>query len=88
MARISRPIINNLIISRDLIPQQITFGIKEIEFIRRVIPKGEVKPNEENIKKFISAERPKMKKCIQSFLGLTEYIPDHLFLITQPSHIH
>ena len=62
-------------------PSKCEFGKQEIEFIGHKIVNGKVTPLNDNVKKIVDSERPKTKKEVQSFLGLSgyyrQYIPNY-----------
>ena len=63
-------------------PSKCEFGKQEIEFIGHKIVDGKVTPLNDNVKKIVDSERPKTKKEVQSFLGLSGFI-DNTSLTTQ-----
>ena len=54
-------------------PSKCLFEEREIELIGHVISEGKIQTNKDNVNKSLKAERPRTKKEVQSFLGLTGY---------------
>ena len=62
-------------------PSKCVFGEEAVDFIGHKIGRGELGLHDENVKKVRDALRPRTKKEVKSFLGLTGYyrnfIPNH-----------
>ena len=54
-------------------PSKCTFGGEIVEFIGHQVGRGELSLHDENVKKVRDAQRPRTKKEVKSFLGLTGY---------------
>ena len=54
-------------------PSKCVFGEEKVDFIGHKIGRGELGLHDENVKKVRDAPRPRTKKEVKSFLGLTGY---------------
>ena len=54
-------------------PSKCQIACSEIEVLGHVVRPGEIRPIETNVDKILSAERPKTKKEVRSFLGITGF---------------
>ena len=59
-------------------PSKCSIGNTKIKLIGHIISDGNIMPNEDNIEKIRKAPRPRNKKEVQSFLGLTDYYRSHI----------
>ena len=54
-------------------PSKCFVGFPSLEFLGHMVGKGELKPDPGKVQKILRAERPKTKKEVRSFIGLTSY---------------
>ena len=66
-----------------LILSKCLFWQTEIESIGHFISDGKIQTNKDNANKILKAERPRTKKEVQSFLGLTGYYRNFIQIIRQ-----
>ena len=54
-------------------PKKCYLGFQQISFLGHVVGDGKMRPEEDKVKKLQKAERPKSKKQLRAFLGLSGY---------------
>jgi len=54
-------------------PSKCFLGFSQLEFLGHCVGSGKVWPVDEKVEKILSAERPKTKKAVRSFIGLASY---------------
>ena len=59
-------------------PSKCEIAAAQIDFLGHRIEKGRIAPHEDNVEKIKRAPRPRTKKEVRSFLGLTGFYRDHI----------